>query len=140
MVAMLRWQSERRVRDLFWRPRDVAERLHEILDVAKPTHIISVQLSYNATAALLGMRVPFATFVTGHPTELPGGNELYGFPYPHHRPSRFKLNTEDLAELEQACRTVQDQFTEAFNHTLRELDPEATEVSNGLSVVSPHLG
>lgn len=139
MAAMLRWQAEGRVTDLFWRPRDVAERLRDILDLARPTHIISVQLSYNATAALLGMRVPFATFVTGHPTELPSSNELYGFPYPHHRPSRLKLNTEELAELEQACRTAQDQFTAAFNHILRELDPAATELSNGLSAVSPYL-
>src|SRR5208283_3702484 len=85
MVSMLTFQAKRRLRDLFWKPNDVTERLSQIHDEIEPNAIISVSLAYNATAALLALDLRFASFVTGHPSEFPAEDELYGFPY--YRPS-----------------------------------------------------
>ncbi len=137
MVETLRYQAETRLCDLLWEPGQVLERLQAILRDVQPDHVLSVQLAYNATAALLALEVPFASFVTGHPAQVPGPGELYGFP--HVRPHRFMAPRADLDALARLCRDVQDAFTTEFNHFIASADRKARPVTNGLAASSPWL-
>lgn len=137
MVETLRYQAENRLDDLFWEPGQVIERLESTLSDVRPDHVLSVQLAYNATAALLALRAPFASFVTGHPAQIPGRGELYGFP--HVKPDRFEADSFDLEALANLCRDVQERFTTTFNRFVASVDRHANPVSNGLAASSPWL-
>ncbi len=137
MIATLRYQAQNRLHDLLWRPRKVAKGICDIIEKVQPKLIISVQLCYNATSALLALRVPFVTFVTGHPAQFPTKEELYGFPY--YYPSRFRMTDEELKDLEKICREVQSKFTKEFNKTMMQIEPKAIPVENGFAAASPNL-
>ena len=137
MVVALTHQAETRISDLLWEPYAVLDRLASIIRDVQPRHILSVQLAYNATAALLALRIPFTTFVTGHPAQIPGPGELYGFP--HVRPPRFATTSRELEALASLCRYVQDTFTRTFNGFVRSVDPRATPFSNAFAAGSCDL-
>lgn len=137
MVHMLRFQADNRLSDLLHAPREVYEQIRELISELRPRAIICVQLSYNATLALLAMGVSFASFCTGHPAQLPADGELYG--YPHVRPSEFQANRDELRELAIVCKTTQDTFTRRFNELGRQFSPNYRPVINGLSASSPEL-
>lgn len=137
MIEILRYQAMGRERDLFWKPEYVLRRLEQILSVVRPRLILSVQLAYNATAALLALNEPFTSFVTGHPSEFPGTSEVYGYPY--YRPRRFTPRADELASLKDLCKSVQDKFTKKFNSFLKQHNPGAPLQENALSAASQDL-
>ena len=137
MVATLRYQAEHRLNDLLFQPAEVTERIHTILSEIRPRYVLSVQLAYAATAALLALKTPFASFVTGHPAQVPGRGEVYG--YPHVRPNALAACKSELAKLETICREIQDRFTRAFNEEVKRYNPRAAPVPNALATSSPDL-
>jgi zeaxanthin glucosyltransferase len=137
MVETLAHQAETRLADLLWEPYEVLGRLASILRDVQPRHVLSVQLAYNATAALLALRAPFISFVTGHPAQVPGPGELYGFP--HVRPPRFETASAELEALASLCRHVQETFTRTFNRFLHDVDPDSAPVRNALAAGSREL-
>ena len=60
----------------------------------------------------------------GHPSALPVGDEVYG--YPPAWPAAFTAPESDLAALHRLCRDVRDAFTAEWNAALRVLAPGAT--------------
>ena len=137
MAATLTYQAEARRHDLLWRPRQVAERLAAVIAEVRPDVVISDQISYSATVGLLALGTPYAAFVTGHPTSLPTGDELYG--YPHLCPPGFEPVAEEMDRLEELCRQVRCEFTAEFNQALTGLSPDAAPVEDAFATSSPWL-
>lgn len=130
-------QASRRINDLLWRGDEVADRTRGIIEEYRPLCVVAVQLTFAATAALLALDVPFATLVTGHPTQLPAVGEIYGFP--HQVPSVFRTKPSEVRRLRHVCESVQDECTTAFNRLLHRINPRAQALANGLAAASPHL-
>lgn len=135
--AALEEQANARIEAFLWRREQVSERTLAIVAEYRPTCVIAVQLTFAATAVLIARRVPFVTFVTGHPSQLPAKGEVYGFPYS--MPSALHAGSSDLRRLQRLCALVQRDFTVAFNALLRRLNPRATPIANGLAAASPRL-
>jgi MGT family glycosyltransferase len=123
MVPTLQYQADARRADLLWDPVATARRVLAVVDQVRPDHVIVDHLAFSARLALLAGGVPHADVVLGHPTALPVGDEVYG--YPPAWPSVFSPDPEDLAALHRRCREVRDGFTAEWNAALAELAPQA---------------
>lgn len=123
MVETLRYQAAARSADLLWNPVEVARAVQQILDEVKPDHVIVDHLAFSARLALIASGTRHADVVLGHPTALPVGDEVYG--YPPEWPSAFVPGAAQLAELHALCVAVRDTFTAQWNAALAELDPAA---------------
>lgn len=137
MMAAFKFQASHRESALLWHVDEIFRRLGQVIGEVRPVFILSVQLAYNATAALLAHRARFATLVTGHPAQVPATDEVYGVPY--QRPARFTVPAEEISQLEAGCREVQDRFTLTFNRFVQEHCPSAVPVRNALAAGSPWL-
>lgn len=135
--AALEEQANSRIEAFLWRPEQVAERTLTIVEEYHPDCVVAVQLTFAATAALMARDVPFVTFVTGHPSQLPARGEVYGFPYS--MPTPLRPSPPELHCLRQLCESVQQKFTAAFNDLVRRYNPRATPIRNGLAAASPRL-
>jgi len=130
MIATLRYQAERRRHDLLWRPQTVAERLHQIVATIAPDTVLVDQLAFSATAALRGLRVPFLSFLPGHPCQLPAQGETFG--YPALRPPGLAPPAA-LRSLRELCTDVAAEFTAAYNDVLAALDPTAAPLEDAFA-------
>lgn len=128
MIATLRYQAERRRHDLLWEPQAVAEQLRRIVETVTPDTVLVDQLSFGATAALRGLRVPFLSFLPGHPCQLPAPGETFG--YPELRPPGFAPPAAALQSLKTLCTDVASEFTAAYNAVTADLDPTATPLDD----------
>ena len=135
--AALADQAAGRVDAFLWNSDQVATRTRLIIEQHRPACVVAVQLTFAATASLLALDIPFATFVTGHPSQLPAVGEIYGFPYL--MPSLFCPTLSELSYLRDLCESVQGTFTSAFNSLLHRIDPRARPIPNGLAAASRHL-
>ena len=133
MVATLELQARRRVDDLLWEPERVTVRLAEIVDDVRPELVLSDQLAFGAGLALRAIRVPFASFLPGHPSQMPQLGMPFGFP--GRRPPGFE--PDDLAGLYALCAWTARAFTRRFNRTLLDLDPDATPVADAFAEEAP---
>jgi MGT family glycosyltransferase len=124
MVATLRYQAEARRNDLLWEPVDRARAVLDVVDRVRPDQVIVDHLAFSARLGLAAAGVPHADVVLGHPTALPVGDEVYG--YPPAWPSAFTPSESELAALHRLCRDVRDDFTAEWNAALRALAPGAT--------------
>jgi len=131
MIATLRHQAERRRHDLLWKPDNVAKRLGHIVNMIEPDMVVVDQLAFGATAALRGLRIPFLSFLPGHPCQLPVREDLFG--YPGHRPPGFAPPPDDLRSLRRLCTLVTMEFTATYNAALTALDPTAIPVDNAFA-------
>ncbi|MBM3677295.1 MAG: glycosyltransferase family 1 protein [Actinobacteria bacterium] len=131
MIATLRYQAERRRDDLLWEPHAVAERLRHIVETVAPDTVLVDQLSFGATAALRGLRVPFLSFLPGHPCQLPVRGETYG--YPELRPPSFAPPAAALRSLKTLCIDVASEFTAAYNAVTAGLDPTARPLDDAFA-------
>ncbi|MCY7302233.1 MAG: glycosyltransferase, partial [Thermoleophilia bacterium] len=131
MVATLRYQAERRRHDLLWEPEAVSNRVCEVIEGVAPDAVLVDQLAFGATAALRGLRVPFVSFLPGHPCQLPGPGETFG--YPALRPPGFTAQEDELASLAELCRHVTLEFTAAYNAAVSALDPEADPLEDAFA-------
>ena len=120
-IPTLMFQTEQRRQDLLWQPREVAARVGSIVETVAPDVILVDQLAYAATLALRAGHYPYAGFVTGHPTAVPGPGETYDVP--PHFPSAIPIAPADLAELQAAAGSVSAGFAATYGTILRELDP-----------------
>lgn len=131
MIATLRYQAERRRHDLLWQPQAVALQLRRIVATVAPDTVLVDQLSFGATAALRGLRVPFLSFLPGHPCQLPARGETFG--YPELRPPGFAPRATALRSLKELCADVTTEFTAAYNAVTAGLDSTATPLADAFA-------
>ena len=132
MIATLRHQAERRRHDLLWEPHAVAERLQTIIADIAPDAVLVDQLAFGATAALRGLRVPFVSFLPGHPCQLSAAGDTFG--YPSLRPPGFPASPAALRSLKELCDNVASEFSAAYNAVVTALDPAATQLDDVFAV------
>ncbi len=137
MIATLEYQAERRLDDLLWEPETVTARLREIVGDLEPSIVVSDQLAFGGSVALRALGVPYASFLPGHPCQLPAEGEPFGFP--SRRPAELAPPQHELARLEQLCARVATEFTARFNAVLRSLAPDASPVADAFAAGSPWL-
>jgi zeaxanthin glucosyltransferase len=124
MVQTLRFQAEARSNDLLWNPVAVAREVQRIVRELRPDHVIVDHLAFSARLALISAGIRHADVVIGHPSALPVGDEVYG--YPPEWPGAFHPDPAELHSLRRVCEDVRDSFTRQWNDALRSLDPAAT--------------
>ena len=113
MVPTLLYQAMARGDDLLWEPVETARRVLSVVDRVKPDQVIVDHLAFSARLALQAGNVPYADVVLGHPSALPVGDEVYG--YPPGWPEVFEPDPRDLAVLHQICGRERDEFTRNWN-------------------------
>jgi len=123
LVETLRFQAEARSSDLLWNPVAVAREVQRIVAEVRPDHVIVDHLAFSARLALISAGVRHADVVLGHPTALPVGDEVYG--YPSQWPAAFIPDPLELVRLRELCERVRDDFTLQWNDALLQLDPAA---------------
>ncbi|WP_104131429.1 glycosyltransferase [Cryobacterium sp. M91] len=123
MVDTLLFQAEARSSDLLYNPVAIAREVQRIVERVQPDQVIVDHLAFSARLGLLSAGVPHADVVLGHPSALPVGPEIYG--YPPAWPAVFSPDVGELALLELQCAAVRDSFTAQWNEALFELDPSA---------------
>ena len=131
LVATLAFQAQARRNDLLWEPLATARAVLRVLARVKPDRILVDHLAFSATLALRAGGVGYEDVVLGHPTALPVGDEIYGFPTGW--PRCFDPDRPALAGLEMLCRSVRDEFTADWNAALAVLDPGAPAVSDAFA-------
>ena len=131
MIPTLRHQAERRRHDLLWEPEAVAKRLANIVQAIDPDLVLVDQLAFGASAALRGLRVPFLSFLPGHPCQLPVKGELFG--YPGLRPPGFAPPPNELRSLRDLCAVVTAEFTATYNAAITALDPTTVPVDDAFA-------
>lgn len=131
MIATLRYQAERRRHDLLWEPHAVAERLRRVVATLAPDTVLVDQLAFAATAALRGLRVPFFSFLPGHPCQLPARGQVFG--YPELRPPGSTASAGALRSLRELCAAVCTEFTAAYNASTLALDPTAEPLADAFA-------
>jgi zeaxanthin glucosyltransferase len=131
LVATLAFQAQGRRSDLLWEPLATARAVLRVLTEVKPERILVDHLAFGATLALRAAGAAYQDVVLGHPTALPVGEEIYGFPTAW--PRCFAPDRAALAGLEQLCRSVRDEFTADANAALAVLDPGAPALSDAFA-------
>ncbi|MBC7441682.1 MAG: glycosyltransferase family 1 protein [Ramlibacter sp.] len=121
MVDTLRFQAEARSSDLLWNPVEVAREVQRVVAEVRPDHVIVDHLAFSARLALLSAGVRHADVVIGHPSALPVGDEVYG--YPPDWPVAFRPEPAELDSLHRTCEDVRDSFTRQWNDALLALNP-----------------
>ena len=116
MVETLAFQAEARKNDLLWDPVNTARAVQRVVDDVAPDRVIVDHLAFSARLALLAHGTPYADVVLGHPSALPVGNELYGFPPSW--PAAFTPDAAAVAALETLNREVSESFTAEWNAAL----------------------
>ena len=131
MVPTLAFQAEARLDDLMWEPVETARAVLAVVEAVRPDAVLVDHLAFSARLALTAARVPHADVVLGHPTALPVGDELYGFPPAW--PAAFSPDPDELAALRELCQRVTAQFTAEWNAALARLDPSAAPVQDAFA-------
>ena len=120
MVETLAFQASARKNDLLWDPVNTARAVQRVVDEVRPDRVIVDHLAFSARLALVAHGTPYADVVLGHPSALPVGDEVYGFPPSW--PSAFEPDAASLASLKVLCDDVSDSFTAEWNAALDGLD------------------
>lgn len=123
MIDTLAYQAGERLNDFMWEPVRIGRAVQAVVDSVRPREILVDHLAFSARLALTAAGVPYADVVVGHPSALPVGDEVYGFPPAW--PEAFEPSSRELAELRELCVTVSDSFTVDWNAALAELNPSA---------------
>ncbi|MFB2596506.1 glycosyltransferase [Herbiconiux sp. P17] len=124
MVATLHHQASERLTDLMWQPVAKAAETIAVVEAVRPDAIIVDHLAFSARLGLAAAGIRYADVVLGHPSALPVGDELYGFPSAW--PEAFAPEEESLAELRELGERVSRSFTAEWNAALLSIDPRAT--------------
>ncbi len=137
MVPTLVYQAQERLTDLMWQPVETARAVQEVVAAVGADAILVDHLAFSARLALDAARVPYADVVLGHPSALPVGDELYGFP--PEWPGAFTPDAAELDELRRLCSRVSENFTIEWNTALAELDPLASPSPDAFAGHGPLL-
>jgi UDP:flavonoid glycosyltransferase YjiC (YdhE family) len=117
-VAALTRQALNRHGDMLPNPERTLDAVRRMCRVVRPDWCLIDQLSYPVTLSLHCLGVPFASFIAGHPTDLPVGESSFGVP------DRWPLNVHVdrglLIELIAISHEVDLTFTGAFNDVIRQ--------------------
>jgi len=116
LVETLAFQASARKNDLLWDPVTTARAVQRVVDEVQPDRVIVDHLAFSARLALLAHGTPYADVVLGHPSALPVGDEVYG--YPPAWPAAFAPDPAALAELRALCEEVSASFTAEWNAAL----------------------
>jgi zeaxanthin glucosyltransferase len=116
LVETLAFQASARKNDLLWDPVTTARAVQRVVDEVQPDRVIVDHLAFSARLALLAHGTPYADVVLGHPSALPVGDEVYG--YPPAWPAAFTPDPAALAELRALCEEVSASFTAEWNTAL----------------------
>ena len=122
MVETLAFQAEARLSDLMWDPVRVGREVQAVVAEVGADAIIVDHLAFSARLALTASGTPFADVVLGHPTALPVGDEIYGFPPVW--PAAFTPDASALAALRELSERVSANFTAEWNAALAQLAPQ----------------
>jgi len=122
MVETLAFQAEARLSDLMWDPVRVGREVQAVVAAVGADAIIVDHLAFSARLALTASGTPFADVVLGHPTALPVGDEIYGFPPVW--PAAFTPDASALAALRELSERVSANFTAEWNAALAQLAPQ----------------
>jgi len=131
MVATLSYQAGMRSQDLLWEPVDVACALLRIVEREQPDAIVVDHLAFACTLGLRAGGHPFTTFVPGHPSQIPAGDELYGYPVAW--PSWVDPSLAALDDLRQRCAYASKAMTATYNDVLGVLAPSAVPVEDAFA-------
>lgn len=121
MVETLAFQAEARLSDLMWEPVRVAREVQAVVAAVRPDSIIVDHLAFSARLGLAAAGLAYADVVLGHPSALPVGDEVYG--YPPAWPAAFTPSGAELADLHALCIRVSESFTAEWNAALAEIAP-----------------
>ena len=135
LVPTMLYQARARRADLLWEPVDRGRAVLRLVDEIRADRILVDHLAFSARLGLTAGGVPHADVVLGHPSALPVGDEVYG--YPTAWPSAFRPAPDDLAELHRVCREVAGAFTAEWNAALHTLAPGAPPVADALAAHGP---
>lgn len=130
-VETLDFQAAARLSDLMWEPVRQARAVQAIVAELQPDSIIVDHLAFSARVGLVAGNIPHADVVLGHPSALPVGVEVYG--YPPAWPSTINPSPESLRELLDLCERVSVSFTNEWNTALLALNPSATPSTGAFS-------
>jgi len=130
-VETLTFQATARLNDLMWEPVATARAVQRVVDEVGADHVIVDHLAFSARLALIASGTPHADVVLGHPSALPVGDEVYG--YPPEWPIAFTPDGSSLADLLALCERVSNTFTADWNAALAELNPEAAPSDNAFA-------
>jgi zeaxanthin glucosyltransferase len=131
MLPALRYQADARADDLLWQPVATARRVLAVIDGVRPDQLIVDHLAFSARIALAAAGLRYGDVVLGHPSALPVGNEVYGFPPAW--PKAFDPDATGLAALHRRCLQVAESFTEQWNEALYALAPGAPAVGDAFA-------
>lgn len=126
MVETLSYQARERLTDLMWQPVATARAVLDVVAAVRPDRIVVDHLAFSARLALVAGGVPYADVVLGHPSALPVGDEVYGFPptWPAAFAGVGAAGADaPLADLRALCERVDASFTAEWNAALAELAP-----------------
>ncbi len=127
-VPTLLLQAERRTDDLLWQPEAVARTLDRLVSQMRPGRIVSDHIALSATLALHALGTDWESFVPGHPSQLPVGDEVYGAP--PYWPRAVTPSGDDRARLRSACVRATALVAERFAAALREVSGSAPTVDD----------
>lgn len=119
MVATLEYQARERLTDLLWEPVPTGRLVLDAVGAVQPTAILVDHLAFSARIALDAAGIDYGDVVLGHPSALPVGDELYG--YPPAWPGAFTPSRDELARLRVLCAEVTARFTGEWNRALAAL-------------------
>jgi len=128
LVATLAFQASARKNDLMWQPVETARAVQKVVDEVAADLVIVDHLAFSARLALVAHGTPHTDVVLGHPSALPLGDEVYG--YPPAWPAAFSPDPDELRELRALCESVSESFTREWNDALAELNPGASPSTN----------
>ncbi len=131
MIPTLAFQAAARSSDLLWEPVETAQTVLRLIDAVQPDQIIVDHLAFSARLALIAGGIAHGDVVLGHPSALPVGEEVYG--YPPAWPAAFSPSITELEELYALCGTVRDRFTTQWNSALSELNHNVTETDDAFA-------
>jgi UDP:flavonoid glycosyltransferase YjiC (YdhE family) len=118
-VPTLAYQARERLTDLMWRPVETARATQRIVDDVSPDQIIVDHLAFSARLGLTTAGIRHGDIVLGHPSALPVGSEVYG--YPPAWPDALRPRADELDDLLRLCEQVSARFTREWNRAAREL-------------------
>lgn len=131
MIETLEFQATARLDDLLYEPVTIARRVQAIVESVRPDHVIVDHLAFSARLGLIAAGVSHADVVLGHPSTLPVGDEVYGYPFAW--PAAFDPHPSQLARLRELCERVRDNFTASWNAALHELDPSSPPTADAFA-------
>ena len=134
-VATLRYQAAERLTDLMWQPVESARATQGAVADVRPDHVLVDHLAFSARLGLATAGIPHGDVVLGHPSALPVGGEVYGFPPAW--PSAFAPDARELDDLRRLCRRVSARFADEWNRAASELEPGFPPVADAFAAHGP---